>query len=112
MTPGPWTLTIPAELIERIAERAAELVLERLDGHPGERSRFLTVAEAAEYLRCSRQRIHDLTSAGRLTRHRDGRRVLITRADLDAHLVATAARPVAPPLPRAPQSCTGSGLAT
>ena len=45
-----------------------------------------TVAEAAEYLRCKPQRIYDLRSSGRLPRHGDGSRVLIRRADLDAHL--------------------------
>jgi hypothetical protein len=48
---------VPAELLEQIAARAAELVLARLEPGP---SRSLTVAEAAAYARWSRQHIYDL----------------------------------------------------
>jgi excisionase family DNA binding protein len=49
-------------------------------------SPYLTVAQAAEYLQASRQRIYDLLSARRLPKYKDGSRVLIRRDDLDAHL--------------------------
>jgi excisionase family DNA binding protein len=49
-------------------------------------SPYMTVPEAAEYLRCTRQRIYDLLSARRLRRFKDGSRVLISRAELDEHL--------------------------
>ena len=61
-------LTVPAELVEQIAARAAELMLERHEPDP--RSRWMTVAEAAEHARCDVQRIYDLRSDGRLTRHK------------------------------------------
>jgi len=49
-------------------------------------SPFMTIVEAAGYLRCSRQRIDDLLSARRLERVKDGARTLIRRSDLDAYL--------------------------
>ena len=73
----------PAE-VERIARRAAELVetrATRVDvGRP-----YLSVREAADYLRCSRQRVYDLLSQGALTRLKDGTRVLVARAEVDAY---------------------------
>lgn len=53
---------------------------------PPESSPYLTVAEAAVYLRSSRQRVYDLVSSRRLPRHKDGSRVLIRRSDLVAYL--------------------------
>ena len=51
-----------------------------------EASPYLTVTEAAAYLRSRRQRVYDLLSSRRLPRIKDGSRVLIRRADLDAYL--------------------------
>jgi excisionase family DNA binding protein len=79
-------LTLSEEAIERIAMRAAEIVLAELDANATSEEPYFTVAEAATYLRAKPQRVYDLLSAGRLTRHKDGRRVLIARTDLDAHL--------------------------
>jgi excisionase family DNA binding protein len=45
---------------------------------------FLTVNEAAQLLRCKPQRIYDLLSAHRLTRFKDGSRVLLSRAEVEA----------------------------
>ena len=84
-------MTLPADAVEAIAERAAELVLARLAERE---SPYLSVDEAAGYLRCARQRIYDLCSAGRLTRFKDGSRVLVARAELDS-LVAPELPPVA-----------------
>jgi len=98
-------LTLPEELIAQIAERAAELVLARLakERLSGGDSPYLTVAEAAEYLRASRQRVYDLLSSGRLSRHKDGSRVLVSRAELDGYL-AGADLPHRCPPPRHPAS--------
>jgi excisionase family DNA binding protein len=79
------SLVLPEEAFERIAERAAAMVLERLPGDGVAASPYVNVVEAAEYLRAKPQRVYDLLSSGRLTRHKDGRRVLILRAELDAH---------------------------
>jgi excisionase family DNA binding protein len=53
---------------------------------PAQGSRWLTVAEAAEYAGCDPQRIYDLRSERRLERHGDGRRALVDRQELDAYL--------------------------
>jgi excisionase family DNA binding protein len=107
----PLTLAIPDVLAERIAERAAEIALERLRGEAGVRSPYLTVPEAAEYLRAKPQRVYDLLSSRRLTRYRDGRRVLVSRAELDAYLAENGSRPVAPTWPPRPGSRMGKGVA-
>jgi excisionase family DNA binding protein len=85
---GEFSISIPAELLEHVAQRAADLAVERLGGEGDEASPFLTIPEAAVYARCKRQRIDDLLSARRLTRYKDGRRTLVSRTELDAHLAA------------------------
>jgi excisionase family DNA binding protein len=76
-------VTLPAETINALAAALArhQPAPARQDPSP-----FLTVAEAAVYLRASRQRVYDLLSSRRLPKYRDGARVLIRRTDLDAHL--------------------------
>jgi excisionase family DNA binding protein len=46
---------------------------------------YLTVQEAAEYLRCKPKRVYDLVSQRRLAPRRDGSRLLFLRSDLDAY---------------------------
>jgi excisionase family DNA binding protein len=70
--------------LEEIARRA--LALARAELRPPPASPYLTIPEAAAYLRCRRQRIDDLLSQRRLRRVKDGGRTLIARADLDAYL--------------------------
>jgi len=87
----PFALTLPPELLDAIVERVTEQVLERLQAEsPSEpatkASPYMTVVEAAEFLRCSRQRVDDLLSQGRLTRHKDGSRTLVLRAEIQEHL--------------------------
>jgi excisionase family DNA binding protein len=53
-------------------------------------SPYLSVTEAAEYLRCSPQRIYDLLSSRRLSKLKDGSRVLLLRAELDEHIQGVA----------------------
>jgi Helix-turn-helix domain len=79
-------LPIPAEWLDAIAERVAELLNERVPAADG--SPYLNIGEAAEYLRCDRQRIYDLRSSGRLTRYGN----LVARAELDAFLLPPVAR--------------------
>lgn len=78
-------LALPPEVVEAIARRAAELVLE--DRGAGDVRELLTVSEAAEYLRCSRQRIYELRSSGRLPKTMEGGRALVRRVDLDGLVV-------------------------
>lgn len=75
-------------LAERVAVRALELVEERLpvaEATPA--SPWLTVAEAAVWLGCGRQRVDNLLSAGRLSRWKEGGRTLVARRELEALVV-------------------------
>jgi excisionase family DNA binding protein len=74
--------------MEEIARRAA--VLAGLDLRPRPLSPYLTIPEAAAYLRCKRQRVDDLLSQRRLSRVKDGGRTLIVRDELEAYLGVTA----------------------
>jgi excisionase family DNA binding protein len=78
------------EQVEAIAERAAELVLERLPSPPT--SEFLNVHEAAELIRAKPQRVYDLLSAGKLTRYKDGSRTLVARSEVVARLLPSGSR--------------------
>lgn len=68
-------------LIEAVAER-----LSHVDTNPVPTSPYMSVAEAADYARCSTQRIYDLRSDRTLGDHGDGRKALVLRAELDAYL--------------------------
>ncbi|WP_217913790.1 helix-turn-helix domain-containing protein [Miltoncostaea marina] len=73
------------EDVARIADRTAALLrAEHRSG--GRESPYLTIDEAAAYLRCRRQRVDDLLSQRRLSRVKDGSRTLISRAELEAYL--------------------------
>jgi len=76
-------VTLPAETVDALAAVIARRLPEPAPPDP---SPYLTVAEAAVYLRASRQRIYDLLSSRRLSRRKDGARVLISRSELDAYL--------------------------
>lgn len=78
------TLTLTDEQLARIAEHAAALV----PAGSSSDSPWLNVAEAAERLRCRKDRIYDLIALGRLQPRRDGRRVLLHRDDLDRYVEA------------------------
>jgi excisionase family DNA binding protein len=106
----PFAVTIPPELLDAVAQRAADLVVERLRSTRTE-SPYLSVAEAADYLRAKPQRIYDLLSSRRLTRFKDGSRVLLLREELDSYVGEVARGRVAPPLPSGSQSRSGSALA-
>lgn len=92
--PRALTLQVPAAILEAIAELVETRVLERLAeldiAHERRQPDYLTVPEAAERLRASRQRVYDLLSSGRLRRFKDGARVLIASAELDAYLAGGA----------------------
>ena len=90
--------------IELIARRAAEIDTERTGPSiDPTTSPYLTIPEAADHLRCKRQRIDDLLSAGRLTRIKEGRRTLVLRTEIDAHLRTKRRSSVAPTLPHTPK---------
>ena len=98
------------ELVEAVADEAARravaIVRAELAALSPAASEYLTVPEAAELLRARPQRVYDLLSEGRLQRFKDGSRVLIRRADLEAYLADGVARV----LPTAARSGAGSGV--
>jgi excisionase family DNA binding protein len=47
-------------------------------------SPFMSVAEATDYLRCRPQRVYNLVAEGRLTRCKDGTRLLLLREEVRA----------------------------
>lgn len=66
--------------LDALADVRAERVRARL----GAGSPWLRASEAATYLACPESRIRKLTMTGELPSHRDGRRVLYRREELDA----------------------------
>jgi len=55
---------------------------------PAAGSPFMSVNEAAVFLRCKPQRLYDLISARRLGSYKDGGRVLIKRSELEMYVTA------------------------
>lgn len=84
---GALALTVPSALVDAIAGRVVELLDERgaISG-TSTSSPWLDADEAAAYLRCAKQRVYDLVSAGALERAGDGRRLLFHRDALDAYV--------------------------
>ena len=74
-------VTLPPDVLEAIAERAAQIVLERLNGSAV--SPWLTLADAAAYLGWSRQRLYKRRD---VPRYKHGGRVMYRRDALDAFL--------------------------
>ena len=73
-------VALPSAALEQIAARAAEIVLEQLGQEPG--SPWMTRARAAAYLGLPASRLEkDKT----IPVHRDGRRVLYRRDELNRH---------------------------
>ncbi len=72
-------VSVPDELVELIAERAAAIVAA---GATTADAGYLDVKAAADFLSCPTSRIYALVSADRLPVHRDGSRLLFDRAEL------------------------------
>jgi excisionase family DNA binding protein len=100
---------IPSAFIEQVAEQVRALLSAKQSNQLTE-SPYLSIIEAADYLRTSRQRIYDLLSSGRLTRFKDGSRVLLSRDEIDAYLAGTSLSPIAPRLPRTSKSLSTRGF--
>jgi excisionase family DNA binding protein len=77
------SLSLPADFVEIVAERAAELVEER---RVGDVEPWIGVGDASAHLACPRSRIYALVSAGRIPHRKDGSRLLFRRSELDAWL--------------------------
>jgi excisionase family DNA binding protein len=91
--PISFTVHLSSQQIEAIAAQAAALVAAQLPR--ASTSPYMTVPEAADLLRSERQRVYDLVSSGRLTRFKDGSRLLVSRIELEGHLAGEATGPVA-----------------
>jgi excisionase family DNA binding protein len=76
------SIEVSDELVERIAQRAAEIVADRQPNA----STWLNTESAAKYIDAPVSRVHDLVGLGRIVPRRDGRRLLFRRQDLDAYL--------------------------
>jgi excisionase family DNA binding protein len=77
------SLAFPPELVEAIAERAAEMLADR---RAPELEAWIGVEEAAEHLACPKSRVYGLSSAGRIPHRKDGSRLLFRRSELDEWL--------------------------
>lgn len=79
----PVTITAqidPEALRTLVAEEVARVLAARAPGA----SPYLTVPEAAAYLRTTRARVDNLLSDGSLTRVKEGGRTLLHRAEVEA----------------------------
>jgi hypothetical protein len=78
------TVQLAPEVVEAIARRAAEIVLEELHGN-GSEGRWLTGARAAaSYLGCSPRRVY--ARLHELPHVKDAGRLMFHSNDLDRHL--------------------------
>jgi excisionase family DNA binding protein len=80
--PVEVTVTLGPEQVEVIARRVAEIVRADPPGPPP-RSPYLSPVEAAEVLRCRKRRVYELVADGRLARHGEGRRLLVSRREVE-----------------------------
>jgi excisionase family DNA binding protein len=79
--------------LDGLLEQLADLIAARANTRTtNSESPWLTADEAAEYLRCSVSRVRTLTLTGQLPHHRDGRRPLYHRDELDAYVRAGGAK--------------------
>ena len=74
--------------LDPILARLADMVAARVKIPEATASPWLTAAQAADYLGCSVSRIRTLTLTDELPHHRDGRRPLYHRDELDAYVRA------------------------
>jgi excisionase family DNA binding protein len=81
--PLRFELTLSAEQLDALADLVAErLAVSQSPADDG----WLDSAQAAAYLGCTRDRLHDLVARRALSPGRDGRRLLFRRSDLDLYV--------------------------
>jgi excisionase family DNA binding protein len=78
-------LHLSDEVLDAIASAVAAKLTSGVSGSSS--SRWMTAAEAADYLRCSTARVRRLTGSGELPSHRDGVRGLYHQDELDHFVV-------------------------
>jgi excisionase family DNA binding protein len=83
-------ISLPAETVELIAHRAAELVLEQLaERIPNDTARYLTVREASKYLSLSEAALRHAIARGQIggvIQEDIGHRIRVDRHELDRFL--------------------------
>lgn len=79
-----YVVPAPDDPVAALAQDIAHRVVERL--RPA--SPWLTAEEAAQYMRCPVSRIRKLTMTRDIPSHRDGRRALYHRDELDSFIYA------------------------
>lgn len=75
-------LDIGEELVERIAQRAAELLADQ-SNEPAEDGWLRGAERIAGYIDAPRSRVYALASARRIPVHRDGSALIARRSELD-----------------------------
>ncbi len=76
-------------LLDALDDDALDTLAEKLAPRltkPAQPDGWLTVGEAAEYLRCPKSRVYSLVSARRIPFVKDGSRTLFRRSELDSWL--------------------------
>ena len=81
----PLAIDVPPDLVEAIAERAAELVAERQEA-PAD-GWLRGGDEIATYIGAPTSRVYALVSARRIPVHKDGSSLVARRSELDAWLL-------------------------
>ncbi|MGA8744692.1 MAG: hypothetical protein WB507_02360 [Solirubrobacterales bacterium] len=89
---GTPLLAVPDALVDLIAERAAELLADRVANWQQEDGWLRGADRIAAYIDCPRSRVYALTSAGRLPVERDGSALIARRSELDAFVRSGGAR--------------------
>jgi excisionase family DNA binding protein len=77
------TLTIPDELLTRLAEYLGPHLL-TVEAEP--RPSYVTVREAAEHMGCSIDHVRQLYRAKEIRAYRPGKQILIETASLDEYI--------------------------
>lgn len=77
------TVALPAEALDAIAVRVAEMLK---DAAMDAGTPWMTLDEAADYLRWPKQRLYKLTAADAIPMRRHGNRILFNRDELDTWL--------------------------
>jgi hypothetical protein len=80
----PLTLALTDDLVEAIAERAAEIVTDR--GAASDDGWLRSADRIAAYIDCPRSRVYALASARRIPVYHDGSALIARRSELDRWL--------------------------
>jgi excisionase family DNA binding protein len=82
MSERTFTIQVPADFMDALADA----MVARAGDARADDDGYLNTESAARYLDAPVSRVHDLVQRGVLVPHKDGRRLLFTRAQLRAHV--------------------------